>query len=161
LVAPACKPFEARGATARAQISSSVELIQLLSNNDGRLKPYVVRASQAAAHVWNLIERASRAADVEEFVRQSQSRLININHLLAQLIASHRQIYFGVDFRLESIASIYVHSDPALIKEAVGNLLVIAVSFAREGIAVKVAYDPLICWSSASASPGCAPLQRP
>jgi two-component system, OmpR family, sensor histidine kinase ChvG len=124
-----------------AQISSSVELVQLLSNHDDRLKPYVVSASEAAEHVWNLVERASRATDAEAFVRQSQPQWIDLNHLLAELIASYRQIYSGVDFQVQSIASIYVHADPTLIKEAVGNLLVNSASFAHENSAVQVALD--------------------
>jgi len=43
-----------------AQINSSVELIHLTSHDD-QLKPYIASASQGVRHVWNLIERASRA----------------------------------------------------------------------------------------------------
>jgi len=47
-----------------AQINSSVELIHLTSHDD-QLKPYIASASQGVRHVWNLIERASRATDAE------------------------------------------------------------------------------------------------
>src|SRR6516162_2252421 len=43
-----------------AQINSSVELIDLTSHDD-QLKPYIASASEGIRHIWNLIERASRA----------------------------------------------------------------------------------------------------
>src|SRR5262249_1265292 len=120
-----------------AQINSSIELIRLTHENDERVKPHVASALVSTKHVWNLIERASRATDAEAFVRQSELVAIDLNPLLVGLLDGHRQTYSGIDIQLYAQTSIWARADPALIKEAVGNLVGNAVSFAREGSRVQ------------------------
>ena len=98
-----------------AQINSSVELIHLTSHDD-QLKPYIASASQGVRHVWNLIERASRATDAEAFVRQGQAQTIDLPRLLRELIGSYQQTHSGVDFRLQlpDKEPLYVSADPTL-----------------------------------------------
>jgi len=122
-----------------AQINSSVELIHLTSHDD-QLKPYIASASQGVRHVWNLIERASRATDAEAFVRQGQAQPIDLPRLLGELIGSYRQTHSGIDFRLQlpDKEPLYVSADPTLLKEAVSNLLANAASFADEESFIQV-----------------------
>ena len=125
-----------------AQINSSVELIHLTSHDD-QLKPYIASASQGVRHVWNLIERASRATDAEAFVRQGQAQPIDLPRLLGELIGSYRQSHSGIDFRLQlpDKEPLYVSADPTLLKEAVSNLLANAVSFADEESIIQVVLE--------------------
>jgi signal transduction histidine kinase len=122
-----------------AQINSSVELIHLTSQDD-QLKPYIASASQGVRHVWNLIERASRATDAEAFVRQGQAQPIDLPRLLRELIGSYQQTHSGIDFRLQlpDKEPLYVSADPTLLKEAVSNLLANAASFADEESFIQV-----------------------
>lgn len=124
-----------------AQINSSIELIQLISQQDQQLKTYLASAAFGAQHVWNLIERASRATDAEAFVRQGQAQWINLDLLLSDLVASYQQTYSGLEFHLEGRESSSVYADPTLIKEAVGNLLSNAASYAEEESTVEVALE--------------------
>ena len=125
-----------------AQINSSVELIHLTSHDD-QLKPYIASASQGVRHVWNLIERASRATDAEAFVRQGQAQPIDLPRLLGELIGSYRQSHSGIDFRLQlpDKEPLYVSADPTLLKEAVSNLLANAASFADEESIIQVVLE--------------------
>ena len=125
-----------------AQINSSVELIHLTSHDD-QLKPYIASASQGVRHVWNLIERASRATDAEAFVRQGQAQPIDLPRLLGELIGSYRQSHSGIDFRLQlpDKEPLYVSADPTLLKEAVSNLLANAASFADEESIIQIVLE--------------------
>ena len=125
-----------------AQINSSVELIHLTSHDD-QLKPYIASASQGVRHVWNLIERASRATDAEAFVRQGQAQPIDLPRLLRELIGSYQQTHSGIDFRLQLLDKepLYVSADPTLLKEAVSNLLANAASFADEESIIQVVLE--------------------
>jgi signal transduction histidine kinase len=125
-----------------AQINSSVELIHLTSHDD-QLKPYIASASQGVRHVWNLIERASRATDAEAFVRQGQAQPIDLTRLLGEVIGSYRQTHSGIDFRLQlpDKEPLYVSADPTLLKEAVSNLLANAASFADEESIIQVVLE--------------------
>ena len=125
-----------------AQINSSVELIHLTSHDD-QLKPYIASASQGVRHVWNLIERASRATDAEAFVRQGQAQPIDLPRLLGELIGNYRQTHSGIDFRLQlpDKEPLYVSADPTLLKEAVSNLLANAASFADEESIIQVVLE--------------------
>ena len=125
-----------------AQINSSVELIHLTSHDD-QLKPYIASASQGVRHVWNLIERASRATDAEAFVRQGQAQPIDLPRLLRELIGSYQQTHSGIDFRLKlpDKEPLYVSADPTLLKEAVSNLLANAASFADEESIIQVVLE--------------------
>jgi signal transduction histidine kinase len=122
-----------------AQINSSVELIHLTSHDD-QLKPYIASASQGVRHVWNLIERASRATDAEAFVRQGQAQPIDLPRLLRELMGSYQQTHSGIDFRLQlpDKETLFVSADPTLLKEAVSNLLSNAASFADEESIIQV-----------------------
>jgi signal transduction histidine kinase len=121
-----------------AQINSSVELIQLTSNREDQLKPYVAAASQAATDVWNLVERASRATDAEAFVRQSRAQSVDLFLLLDELVRGHQQMYSGIYLHLDGSETARVDVDPALLKEAVSNLLSNAASFAVEQSTVEI-----------------------
>ena len=125
-----------------AQINSSVELIHLTSHDD-QLKPYIASASQGVRHVWNLIERASRATDAEAFVRQGQAQPIDLPRLLRELIGSYQQTHSGIDFRLQlpDKEPLYVSADPTLLKEAVSNLLANAASFADEESIIQIVLE--------------------
>jgi signal transduction histidine kinase len=124
-----------------AQINSSIEIIQLTHIDEERLQPYIASASLGAQHVWNLVERASRATDAEAFVRQAQPQWTDLAPLLAGHVEAFRQTNSGIDFRLQSPSTARVYIDPTLIKEAVGNLLSNAASFAQEDSAVQIALD--------------------
>ena len=125
-----------------AQINSSVELIHLTSHDD-QLRPYIASASQGVRHVWNLIERASRATDAEAFVRQGQAQPIDLPPLLRELIGSYQQTHSGIDFRLQppDKEPLYVSADPTLLKEAISNLLANAASFADEESIIQVVLE--------------------
>lgn len=124
-----------------AQITSSIELIQLAHNHDDKLQSLITNASLGARHVWNLVERASQATDAEAYVRQSVAQPVELQELLRVVVATYRQSYSGIDFQLQGHLQgvpIRVQADPLLIKEAVGNLFSNAASFADEESIVRV-----------------------
>jgi signal transduction histidine kinase len=121
-----------------AQINSSMEIIQLASKNDARFAPYLESASLATQHVWNLVERASQATDAEAYVRQGRLQRTDLRVLLTEQVEAFGRLNSGIDLKLECRTSIIADADPILVKEAVGNLLNNAASFAAEETAVKV-----------------------
>jgi signal transduction histidine kinase len=121
-----------------AQISSSIELSALESDNQATSKTHLANATRATQHVWNLIERASRATDAEAYVRESRRERIDLQQLLSELVHSFRQTYSGVEFKFHSQNEVYVLADPDLVKEAASNLLSNAASFADEQTVVDV-----------------------
>jgi signal transduction histidine kinase len=122
-----------------AQINSSIELVDLISNSDPRLAPHLSNASLGAQHVWNLIERASRATDAEAFVRQSQLQLIDLWRLLVEHVDAFKETYSGLRFHVNrSDKTILAYVDPTLIKEAIGNILSNSASYALEESTVEV-----------------------
>ena len=66
-----------------AQINSSIELSRLILQNHSRATPYLSNATLGVHQVSSLIERASRATDIEAFVRESKSELVDLVQLLA------------------------------------------------------------------------------
>jgi signal transduction histidine kinase len=121
-----------------AQINSSIELIQITTGREGRWEPYIAAATQGAKDVWNLVERASRATDAEAFVRQSQPQSIDLLQFLDELVRAQRQAYSGIHIDLTGSGLLLVHVDHTLLKEAVGNLLANAASFAVEQSTVAI-----------------------
>lgn len=124
-----------------AQINSSIELLQLTFEPDENQKSYIGNASLGAQHVWELVERASRATDAEAFVRLSQPQSIELHHILGELVEAYRHTCSRLDFRLEGRAAVHVNADPTLIKEAFSNLLSNAGSFALEDSTVQVTLE--------------------
>jgi len=121
-----------------AQINSSIELLKLGHGNDDKVEMPIQNALSGVQQVWNLIDRASRATDAEAFVRQSVAQVIDLEVLLTNLVEGHRQAYSGVTVGLKSRGPVSVNADPALVREAVSNLLTNAVSFALEETTVEV-----------------------
>jgi signal transduction histidine kinase len=121
-----------------AQINSSIDIIQIKSDNDETLRPYFASAISGVQHVWNLIERASRATDAEAFVRQSRAQLIELDSLLVDLINDFRKLHSGIDLHLSSAERVNIHADPTQIKEAVSNLLSNAISFAHQDSTIGI-----------------------
>jgi signal transduction histidine kinase len=124
-----------------AQISSSIEIVEVASKNDERLKPYLASAGLGARHVWNLVERASQATDAEAYVRQSRPQQIDLQHLLSEQLTAYRQANSGLRFSLQGPASMPIYADPTLIKEAIDNLLGNASSYAIEDSVVEITLD--------------------
>jgi signal transduction histidine kinase len=122
-----------------AHINSSIEIVQLECKHGDRLMPYLTSASLSTQQVWNLVERASLATDAEAFVRQDQPQWTDRAHLLAEQLDAFRQSNSGINFRLQNPAVVRIYADPILIKEAAGNLLSNAASFADEDSIVEVA----------------------
>ncbi|MGH1482827.1 MAG: sensor histidine kinase [Geminicoccales bacterium] len=123
-----------------ALVSSSLDIMQLHKpTND--ITHQIRNAETGVRHVWSLIDRATRATDVEAFVRQSRPRWVDLDSLVGDLAEDFRQTYSGVRFVYEPAPSkpVALHIDPDLFKEAVGNLLNNAASFAEEGSDVKIA----------------------
>ena len=123
-----------------ALVSSSLDIMQLHKPTDG-ITDQIRNAETGVRHVWSLIDRATRATDVETFVRQSQPRWVDVSALVCDLTEDFRQTFSGVRFVYEPASgkSIALHIDPDLFKEAVGNLLNNAASFADDGSEVKIA----------------------
>jgi signal transduction histidine kinase len=121
-----------------AQINSSIELIQLASGKDDVLQRHLAGAALGAQHVWNLIDRASRATDAEAFVRQGRPQEVMLDILLTEVVEGFRRTYSGIDFSFQTEGSIVGYVDPTLIREAVVNLLNNAASFAEENSIVEV-----------------------
>ena len=124
-----------------AQIASSMELIGLAVNEDERVQPYINSASVAAQQVWNLVERATLATDAEAFVRQGAPSFFDLDRLLAEAVENYQQTYSGVKIVLAEGSPAEVRADPALVKEAIGNLLSNAISFARDDSVIHVALE--------------------
>jgi len=123
-----------------ALVSSSLDIMQLHQPSKD-IAHQISNAEIGVRHVWSLIDRATRATDVEAFVRQSQAQRTDAGALVNRLVGEFRQTYSGVRFAFEEPLgdSIMLHIDPDLFKEAVGNLLNNAASFAEDGSEVKVA----------------------
>jgi signal transduction histidine kinase len=124
-----------------AQINSSIELAHLALDDSNPIKPHVANAAFATQQVWNLIERASHATDIEAFIRQSTPELIDLNKLLIDLVDGYRQTFSGVFFRFESLHIVLAEVDPILVKEAVSNLLANAASFAEDDSTIQVSLN--------------------
>ncbi len=122
-----------------ALVSSSLDIMQMRKPADDDIAHQIRNAETGVRHVWSLIDRATRATDVEAFVRQSQPRWIDVNSLVGDLVDDFTQTFSGVRFAYDppSGAPIALHLDPDLFKEAVGNLLNNAASFADDGSDVK------------------------
>lgn len=121
-----------------AQINSSLEIAQLVSNSDERLAPYLASAMLGAQHVWNLVERASHATDAEAFVRRARPQRTELNQLVAEQVAAFARSNSGVSLRLQTIQQVYLNADPMLLNEALANLLANAASFADENSKIDV-----------------------
>src|SRR5436305_11475288 len=92
--------------------------------NDTRVAPYLSNAAVGVQQVSNLIERASRATDIEAFVRQSESDRVDLQRLLADEVEGFTNTYSGLSFLFHGDQEpLVANVDPTLIKEAVGNLL--------------------------------------
>jgi two-component system sensor histidine kinase ChvG len=72
-------------------------------------------------------------------VHQSQPEWIDLAGLVANQVEAFRRTSSGIDFHLQSENSVRAYADPTLVKEALGNLLSNAASFAAEESAVEVA----------------------
>jgi signal transduction histidine kinase len=121
-----------------AQINSSIQIIQIACTNNDQLMPYVTSAVLGTEHVWNLIERASQATDAEAFVRQHKPEWTDVHNLLGEEVQAFRQSNAGIGFKLEYQTPVRVCVDSTLFKQAIGNLLSNAASFANEGSTVEV-----------------------
>ncbi len=120
-----------------ALISSSLSVMQM-KPNDTNAELHIANAETGVRHVWNLIDRATRATDTETFVRQSRSEVMDLSALVTDTVAGFRQTYSGVDFEQEIKAGLTINSDPALIREAIANLLSNAASFADDSSTITV-----------------------
>ena len=122
-----------------AQINSSIELSRLILQSDSRATPYLSNATLGVHQVSSLIERASRATDIEAFVRESKSELVDLAQLLATEIEGFKNTYSGLGFRFyEPEAPLFANVDITLIKEALGNLLSNAASYVQENSEIEV-----------------------
>jgi signal transduction histidine kinase len=121
-----------------ARINSSIEIAGLASQDNPRIKPHLDNATLDAQHVWNLVERASQATDAEAFVRQGKPERVDLSRLLGECVEAYRQTNSGIEFRLEAPNDVYAEADATLTREAVGNLLGNAASFARHESTVEV-----------------------
>jgi len=122
-----------------AQINSSIELSRLILQNDSRATPYLSNATLGVHQISSLIERASRATDIEAFVRESKSELVDLAQLLATEIEGFKNTYSGLGFRFyEPEAPLFANVDITLIKEALGNLLSNAASYVQENSEIEV-----------------------
>lgn len=120
-----------------ALISSSLDVMQIAEKDPGA-KAQIANAETGVRHVWNLIDRATRATDAETFVRQSGPEIMDFGALTSDVVDGFRQTSSGVAFRCEVDEHVAIHADPALIREAVANLLSNAASFAEEGSTIAV-----------------------
>lgn len=120
-----------------ALISSSLSVMQI-SEKDKSAKTQIANAETGVRQVWSLIDRATRATDAETFVRQSQAERVDLKTLVSDIVQGFRQTYSGVNFQLEIQSSPAVYADPALVREAIANLMSNAASFAQEKSAVVV-----------------------
>ncbi len=119
-----------------ALISSSLSVMQMKPDNaDAAL--HIANAETGVRHVWSLIDRATRATDAETFVRQSRSEVMDLSALTADTVEGFRQTYSGVTFQCDLENSLTIDADPALIREAIENLLSNAASFADESSTIS------------------------
>ncbi len=123
-----------------ALVSSSLDIMQLSKPKEDIVRQ-IHNAETGVRHVWSLIDRATRATDVEAFIRQSKAQMIDVALLIDRLVEEYRQTYSGVRFVFDqaSIKPILLYVDPELFREAVGNLLSNAASFADDGSDVVIA----------------------
>jgi signal transduction histidine kinase len=124
-----------------AQINSIIEIIQLDSKVDQHVKPYLASAAVATQHVWNLVERAGQATDAEAFVRNCRRKWIDLAPLLADTLEAYQRTNSGIEFHGKCPYRLQVYADPTLIKEAVGNLMSNAASFAEEESIVELTLE--------------------
>ncbi|MEM9442326.1 MAG: ATP-binding protein [Pseudomonadota bacterium] len=120
-----------------ALISSSLNVMEMTDKSPDT-KAQLANAETGIQHVWNLIDRATRATDAETFVRQSRPEIIDLSTVTADVVEGFRQTYNGVDFRCDLEAQPTIFADPALIREVLANLLSNAASFADEGSTIVV-----------------------
>jgi signal transduction histidine kinase len=121
-----------------AQISSSIEIVQLNSDVDEQLRPYLASAALSTQHVWNLIERASRATDAEAFVRQHNPRSMDLRRLVSEVTDGFRQTSSGIKLEIQGVVPIFIQANPILVKEAIDNLLSNATFFASDGSKIEI-----------------------
>ena len=120
-----------------ALISSSLSVMQM-TTTDVDSKAQITNAETGVRHVWSLIDRATRATDAETFVRQSQPEVLDLDDLVAQVVEGFRQTYSGVAFSYNVGEGATIDADPALIREAIANLLSNAASFADDASTVDI-----------------------
>ncbi|MGH1482831.1 MAG: sensor histidine kinase [Geminicoccales bacterium] len=120
-----------------ALISSSLSVMQM-KPNDTDAALHIANAETGVRHVWNLIDRATRATDAETFVRQSRSEVMDLSALTADTVEGFRQTYSGVSFRHDLENALTIHADPALVREAIANLLSNAASFADDSSTISI-----------------------
>lgn len=122
-----------------ALVSSSLDIMQMHEPVDD-IAHQIRNAETGVRHVWRLIDRATRATDVEAFVRQSRPEGVDAGLLVGRLVEDFRQTYSGVRFAYEPPRdkSVTLMIDPDLFKEAIGNLLNNAASFADDGSEVEI-----------------------
>ena len=123
-----------------ALVSSSLDIMQL-NEPKAAIAEQIRNAETGVRHVWSLIDRATRATDVEAFVRQSEAQPVDVSSLVSVLVDEYRQTYSGVRFRFDQPDDkpVLLQVDPELFREAVGNLLSNAASFADDGSDVTLA----------------------
>ncbi len=123
-----------------ALVSSSLDIMQLNEPKE-TIAQQIQNAETGVRHVWSLIDRATRATDVEAFVRQSQAEPVDVPTLVGTQIEEYRQTYSGVRFRFDEPPAepVLLHVDSELFAEAIGNLLSNAASFADDGSEVTIA----------------------
>lgn len=121
-----------------AQINSGIELVKILGEHDRRVSDVLDNAILSTQHLWNLIERACRATDIEAYVRQSRLAMVDLKALLSDVITAYQRGSSGLDFRFHCQTQIWLPADAVLIEEAVRNLLNNAASYAYEGTAVTL-----------------------
>ena len=80
-----------------ALVSSSLDIMRLHQPKDD-IKEQIKNAETGVRHVWNLIDRATRATDLEAFVRESQARSVDAGQLIGDLVNEFGQTYTGVGF---------------------------------------------------------------
>jgi signal transduction histidine kinase len=121
-----------------AQITTSIELLKAACADRAELTPLFLEATRGAEHVWNLIERAGRATDIEAFVRQGTFVNTDLSRLMRDLVENSSRTLTGVNFRFEDRGSIEIEIDPILLREALSNILSNAASFADEDSTINV-----------------------
>ena len=124
-----------------AQINSSIEVVKILEKHDQRVSKALDNATSSARHLWNLIDRACRATDIEAYVREGRPVQIDLNALLGRVVGAYRQSSSGVEFHFhcaEQSAPVPINADATLIEEAVRNLLNNAESYADDETTVSI-----------------------
>jgi signal transduction histidine kinase len=126
-----------------ALVSSSLDIMQLNGPKED-IARQIQSAETGVRQVWSLIDRATRATDVEAFVRQGQAQSVDANSLIGLLVEEYRQTYSGVHFAFDAfdkpvIEPMMLRVDPELFREAIRNLLSNAASFADDGSEVTIA----------------------